>query len=83
MEKQKFEIRIALGSDDEKVGVKVEIWKDGKISDFSLLEGENLRLACESLRHALGIFASRYLYEMNKQGVISDEEYSAILNKNN
>ena len=30
MKKQKFELRIAVGSDDKKVGVKVEVWKDGK-----------------------------------------------------
>lgn len=83
MKKQKFEIRIAVGGDDERTGVEIEVWKDGKSSDFRLFEGDNLRLAFESLRHALGIFASRYLYKMNKQGVISDEEYSAILNKNN
>lgn len=29
MKNQKFEIRIAVGGDDEKVGVEVEVWKDG------------------------------------------------------
>lgn len=42
MKKQKFELRIAVGSDDKKVGVKVEVWKDGKSSDFRLLRGDNL-----------------------------------------
>lgn len=30
MENQKFEIRIAVGGDEEKTGVDVEVWKDGK-----------------------------------------------------
>lgn len=34
MKNQKFEIRIAVGGDDEKVGVNVEMWKNGKSSDF-------------------------------------------------
>lgn len=37
MKKQKFEIRIAVGGDDERTGVEIEIWKDGKTSDFRLL----------------------------------------------
>lgn len=30
MKKQKFEIRIAVGGDDERTGVEIEVWKDGK-----------------------------------------------------
>lgn len=61
MKKQKFEIRIAVGGDDERTGVEIEIWKDGKTSDFRLLEGDNLRLAFESLKYSLGVVARMYL----------------------
>lgn len=29
MKNQKFEIRIVVGDDDEKVGVHMVVWKDG------------------------------------------------------
>ena len=45
MKKQKFELRIAVGGNDKKVSVDMEMWKDGKSSDFSLRRGDNLRLA--------------------------------------
>ena len=83
MKKKLFDIVISVETDGKTVTADVCCQKDGENFTQDALEGENLRLACESLRHALGIFASRYLYKMNKQGVISDEEYSAILNKNN
>ena len=28
MKKQKFEIRIAVGGDDERTGVDIEVWKE-------------------------------------------------------
>lgn len=78
MKKQKFELRIAVGSDDKKVGVKVEIWKDGKSSDFRLLRGDNLRLAYESLKYATGIFARLYLEQLHEEGKITDEQYQKL-----
>lgn len=78
MKKQKFEIRIAVGGDDEKVGVKVEMWKDGKSSDFRLLEGDNLELAYESLKYATGIFARLYIEQLHKEGVLDDEQYKKL-----
>lgn len=81
MKNQKFEIRIAVGGDDEKVGVDVEVWKDGKSSDFRLLEGDNLRLAYESLKYATGIVARLYLEQMHKEGQIDDEQYQKIQTK--
>lgn len=81
MKNQNFELRIAVGGDDEKVGVEVEVWKDGKASDFRLLEGDNLRLAYESTKHTLGIIARMQLERLHKAGAVSDEQYSRIINR--
>lgn len=81
MENQKFEIRIAVGGDDERTGVNVEVWKDGEASDFRLLEGDNLRLAFESLKYSLGIVARMYLEQMHKEGQIDDEQYQKLHTK--
>lgn len=81
MKNQKFEIRIAVGGDGEKVGVEVEVWKDGEASDFRLLEGDNLRLAYESMKYSLGIVARLYLEQMHKEGQLSDEQYQKIQTK--
>ena len=78
MKNQKFEIRIAVGGDDEKVGVNVEMWKDGKLSDFRLLRGDNLRLAYESLKYATGIVARLYLEQLHEEGKITDEQYQKL-----
>ena len=81
MKKQKFELRIAVGSDDKKVGVKVEVWKDGKSSDFRLLRGDNLRLAYESLKYATGIVARLYLEHLHEVGQLDDEQYKKLHTK--
>ena len=81
MKKQKFELRIAVGSDDKKVGVKVEVWKDGKSSDFRLLRGDNLRLAYESLKYATGIVARLYLEQLHEIGQLDDEQYKKLHTK--
>ena len=81
MKKQKFELRIAVGSDDKKVGVKVEVWKDGKSSDFRLLKGDNLRLAYESLKYATGIVARLYLEHLHEIGQLDDEQYKKLHTK--
>ena len=81
MKKQKFELRIAVGSDDKKVGVKVEVWKDGKSSDFRLLRGDNLRLAYESLKYATGIVARLYLEHLHEIGKLDDEQYKKLHTK--
>lgn len=81
MENQKFEIRIDVGGDDERTGVNVEVWKDGEASDFRLLEGDNLRLAFESLKYSLGVVARMYLEQMHKEGQIDDEQYQKIQTK--
>ena len=78
MKNQKFEIRIAVGGDDEKVGVNVEMWKNGKSSDFRLLRGDNLRLAYESLKYATGIVARLYLEQLHEEGKITDEQYQKL-----
>ena len=78
MKNQKFEIRIAVGGDDEKVGVNVEMWKDGKLSDFRLLRGDNMRLAYESLKYATGIVARLYLEQLHEEGKITDEQYHKL-----
>ena len=81
MKNQKFELRIAVGSDDKKVGVKVEVWKDGKSSDFRLLRGDNLRLAYESLKYATGIVARLYLEHLHEVGKLDDEQYKKLHTK--
>ena len=81
MKKQKFELRIAVGSDDKKVGVKVEVWKDGKSSDFRLIRGDNLRLAYESLKYATGIVARLYLEHLHEVGQLDDEQYKKLHTK--
>ena len=81
MKNQNFELRIAVGSDDKKVGVKVEVWKDGKSSDFRLLRGDNLRLAYESLKYATGIVARLYLEHLHEVGQLDDEQYKKLHTK--
>ena len=81
MKNQKFEIRIAVGSDDKKVGVKVEVWKDGKSSDFRLLRDDNMRLAYESLKYATGIVARLYLEHLHEVGQLDDEQYKKLHTK--
>ena len=81
MKNQKFEIRISVGGDDEKVGVKVEVWKDGKSSDFRLIRGDNLRLAYESLKYATGIVARLYLEHLHEIGQLDDEQYKKLHTK--
>lgn len=81
MENQKFEIRIDVGGDDERTEVNVEVWKDGEASDFRLLEGDNLRLAFESLKYSLGVVARMYLEQMHKEGQIDDEQYQKLHTK--
>lgn len=78
MKKQKFEIRIAVGGNDKKVSVDVEMWKDGKSSDFRLLRGDNLRLAYESLKYATGIVARLCLEQLHEEGKITDEQYQKL-----
>ena len=78
MKKQKFEIRIAVGGNDKKVSVDVEMWKDGKSSYFRLLRGDNLRLAYESLKYATGIVARLYLEQLHEEGKITDEQYQKL-----
>ena len=81
MKNQKFEIRIALGGDDEKVGVNVEMWKNGKSSDFRLLEGDNMRLAYEASKYATGIIARLYLEQLHEVGQLDDEQYKKLHTK--
>ena len=81
MKNQKFEIRIAVGGDDEKVGVNVEVWKDGKSSDFRLLEGYNMRLAYEASKYATGIIARLYLEHLHEVGQLDDEQYKKLHTK--
>ena len=81
MKNQKFEIRIAVGGDDEKVGVNVEVWKDGEASDFRLIRGDNQRLAYESLKYATGIIARLYLEHLHEVGQLDDEQYKKLHTK--
>ena len=81
MKNQKFEMRIGVGGDDEKVGVNVEVWKDGKSSDFRLLEGDNMRLAYEASKYATGIIARLYLEQLHDVGQLDDEQYKKLHTK--
>lgn len=81
MKNQKFEIRIAVGGDDEKVGVNVEMWKNGISSDFRLLEGDNMRLAYEASKYATGIIARLYLEQLHEVGQLDDEQYKKLHTK--
>lgn len=81
MKNQKFEIRIAVGGDDEKVGVNLEMWKNGKTSDFRLLEGDNMRLAYEASKYATGIIARLYLEQLHEVGQLDDEQYKKLHTK--
>lgn len=81
MENQKFELRIAVGGDEDKTGVEVEVWKDGEVSDFRLLEGDNLRLAYEASKYATGIIARLYLEQLHEEGQLDDEQYKKLHTK--
>lgn len=78
MKNQKFEIRIVVGGDDENVKMEIEVWKDGRTSDFRLLEGDNLQLAYESMKNALGVVAQLYIEQLHKEGELSDEQYQQL-----
>mgnify|MGYP006880059451 FL=1 len=78
MKNQKFEIRIVVGGDDENVKMEIEVWKEGKTSDFRLLEGDNLRLAYESMKNALGVVTRLYIEQLHKEGKLSDEQYQQL-----
>ena len=81
MKNQKFEIRIAVGGNDKKVSVEVEMWKDGKLSDFRLLKDDNLRLAYEASKYATGIIARLYLEHLHEVGQLDDEQYKKLHTK--
>lgn len=81
MKNQKFEIRIAVGGDDEKVGVNVEMWKNGEASDFRLLEGDNMRLAYEASKYVTGLIARLYLEQLHEVGQLDDEQYKNLNTK--
>ena len=78
MKNQKFEIRIDVGGDDDNVEMEIEVWKDGKASDFRLLEDDNLRLAYESMKNSLGVVARLYIEQLHKEGKLSDEQYQQL-----
>lgn len=80
MKKKLFDIVITVETDGKTVIADVCCQKDGKNFTQDALEGENLRLACESLRHVMGLFARRFFYEQKEKGVISEKEYNEIVN---
>lgn len=80
MKKKLFDIVISVVTDNKTVTADVCCKKNGKNFTQDALEGENLRLACESLRHVMGLFARRFFYEQKEKGVISEEEYNEIVN---
>lgn len=80
MKKKLFDIIISVSTDGKTVTADICCQKDGKNFTQGALEGENLRLACESLRHVMGLFARRFFYEQKEKGVISEEEYNKIVN---
>ncbi len=82
MKKKKlFDIVISVEENGEGgVSSNITCRKDGKNFTQDALEGKNLAIACECLRGAMGVFAQRYLHEMKKQGVLSEEEYNRITN---
>ena len=81
MKKKLFDIVISVEADDEEVTTNLTCVKDGENFTQDALEGENLRIACECLRHTMGVFASRYLYELKEKGVISEEDYDKAMNR--
>lgn len=80
MKKKLFDIVISVETDGKTVTADICCHKDGKNFTQDALEGENLRLACESLRQAMGLFARRFFYEQKEKGVISEEYYNEIVN---
>ena len=80
MKKKLFDIVISVEKDGKNVAADVCCQKDGENFTQDALEGDNLRLACESLRHVMGLFARRFFYEQKEKGVISEEEYNKIVN---
>ena len=59
----------------------MEVWKDGKSSDFRLLEGDNMRLAYEASKYATGIIARLYLEQLHDVGQLDDEQYKKLHTK--
>ena len=80
MTKKLFHIVSSVETDGKTVTADFCCQKDGKNFTQDALEGENLRLACESLRHVMGLFARRFFYEQKEKGVISEKEYNEIVN---
>ena len=80
MKKKLFDIVISVETEGKTVTADICCQQDGKNFTQDALEGENLRLACESLRQAMGLFARRFFYEQMENGVISEEYYNKIVN---
>ena len=80
MKKKLFDIVISVETEGKTVTADVCCQMNGKNFTQDALEGKNLRLACESLRQAMGLFASRFFYEQMEKGVISEEYYNEIVN---
>ena len=80
MKKKLFDIVISVEAYGKNVAADICCQKDGKNFTQDALEGENLRLACESLRQSMGLFARRFFFEQKEKGVISEEEYNKIVN---
>lgn len=80
MKKKLFDIVISVETEGKTVTADICCQQDGKNFTQDALEGENLRLACESLRQAMGLFAMRFFYEQKEKGVISEEYYNEIVN---
>ena len=80
MKKKLFDIVISVEAYGKNVAADICCQKDGKNFTQDALEGKNLRLACESLRQAMGLFARRFFFEQKEKGVISEEEYNKIVN---
>ena len=80
MKKKLFDVALSVEKDGQTVTAEVCCQKNGKHFTQGAPEGENLRLACESLRQAMGLFARRFFFEQKEKGVISEEYYNEIVN---
>lgn len=80
--KELFTLCVKVSDTGKNISTSVSCMKDGKESDFRLLEGDNLGTAYESLAYAASLFANLWIRKLHQEGKISDETFNTFMGKN-
>lgn len=80
--KELFTLRVKVNKETDKTTVDLSCEKDGKQGDFSLLDGDNLNMAYNSLMYAASLLANLLVHRMHDEGKMSDEEFYKLTSPN-